>query len=108
MMLASIIFYVLAIDPNLGKSGKKKNGVLPKKKYPIFYGDIAELSLADYKKAMNHVTEGDFINELQDETHYNSGICTEKMKKYKMGLRLSIFAIVFAFGSWIARYLMFH
>jgi dipeptide/tripeptide permease len=108
LMLASILFYVLAINPNLGKSGKKKNGTIPKKKCPIFYGDIAELSLADYKKTMNQATEEDFINELQAEVHFNSGICTEKMKKYRIGLWLSFAAIIFALGSWAARYLMMH
>lgn len=108
LMLASILFYVLAINPNIGKSGKKKNGAVPKKKYPIFYGDIAELELEEYKKAMNHATDEDFINELQAESHYNSGICMAKMNRYRIGLWLSFAAIIFALGSWAARYLMLH
>ena len=108
LMLFSILFYVLAINPNLGKSGKKKNGTAPKKEYPIFYGDIAELKLSDYMKAMNQATDTDFINELQAEAHYNSEICTKKMKNYRIGLWLSFAAIVFALGSWAARFFMFH
>ena len=108
LMMVSLFFYVWAINPNLGKSGKKKNGPIPKKKYPVFYGDIAELELADYKKAMNQATDVDFINELQAEAHYNSVICTKKMKKYKAGLWFSFAAIVFAIGSWVAKYLMLH
>ena len=108
LMLTSLLFYVLAISPNLGKSGKKKNGSVPKKKYPIFYGDIAELTLSDYIKATDQTTDTDFINELQVEVHYNSGICTKKMKKYRIGLWLSFAAIMVAIGSWGARYLMFH
>ncbi|MBR1796600.1 MAG: hypothetical protein IJ757_01080 [Clostridiales bacterium] len=107
-MSLSILLYVLAINPNLGKSGEKKKGTVQKKKYPVFYGDIAELSLADYKKMMENASDTDFINELQDEIHYNSGICTAKMRKYRIGLWLSFIAIVFALGSWAARFLMFH
>lgn len=108
LMLISILFYVLAINPDLGKSGKKENGTVPKKKCPVFYGDIAELALPDYRKAMNQATDTDFINELQAEAYYNSRICLKKMKKYRIGLWLSFAAIVFALGSWAARYLMFH
>ncbi len=108
LMLGSILFYVLAINPNLGKSGEKKKGAIPKKKCPIFYGDIAELPLVDYKKTTNQAKETDYINELQNETHYNSGICMAKMKRYRIGLWLSFIAIIFAFVSWGARFMMFH
>lgn len=108
VMFTSILFYVLAINPNLGKSKEKKKGTSQKKKYPIFYGDIAELSLANYMEIMENASETDFINELQDEIHYNSRICTAKMKKYRIGLWLSLVAIIFALVSSAARYLMFH
>lgn len=107
LMLISILYYVLAINPNLGKSGVKKKGTTPKKKYPIFYGDIAEMSLADYKKTINLAKETDFINELQAETHYNSGICLAKMKRYRVGLWLSFSSIIFSLWSWAARFMMF-
>ena len=107
LMLVSILYYVLAINPNLGKSGEKKKGTTPKKKYPVFYGDIAEMPLADYKKTINLAKETDFINELQAETHYNSGICLVKMKRYRVGLWLSFTSIIFSLGSWAARFMMF-
>lgn len=106
IMLVSILFYVLAINPNLGKSGKKKNGSIPSKKHPVFYGDIAKMSLEDYKKAMNKATDEDFIDELQNEAHYNSIICASKMYYYKVGLWLSFAAVVIAGFSWLSRFLM--
>lgn len=106
LMLASILFYVMAINPNLGKSGKKKDGTVKKKQYPVFFGDIAEMSLDDYKRTINQATEADLINELQTETHYNSKICSKKMKRYKIGLWLSFAAILFALGNCAARFLM--
>ena len=106
-MFFSILYYVLAINPNLGKSGEKKDGNIPKKKFPVFYGDIADMDLEKYKKTFNQSTEIDMINELQAEIHFNSSICITKMKRYKVGLWLSFIAIMFALGSWAARFLMF-
>lgn len=108
LMFASILFYVLAINPNLGSSGRKKNKATPKKRYPIFYGDISKLNLEDYKNTINRALETDFVNELQDEIHYNAGICIDKMRRYRVGLWLSFLAIAFALGSWAAHYLMVH
>ncbi len=106
-MLVSILFYVLAINPNLGKSGKKGNGVIPRKKYPVFYGDIAETTVEDYKKLMNKATDTDYIDELQNEIHYNSLICKSKMRFYKIGLWLSFAAVIIAGFSWVSRFFMY-
>lgn len=108
LMLVSILFYIMAINPNLGKSGKKKDGTIKKKQYPIYFGDIAEMSLDEYKRTINQASEADIIYELQNETHYNSRICSKKMKRYRIGLWLSFAAILFALGSCAARFLMMH
>ena len=105
--LLSIFFYVWAINPNLGKSGLKKNGKVSAKKYPIFYGDINNLSVDDYKKVMNRAEEHDLINELLLETHYNSHICYLKMIRYRCGLWLSFAAVVMSIVSWCFHLLMY-
>lgn len=107
LMLISILLYVLAINPNLGKSGKKKKGIIPRKKYPVFYGDIASMNISEYKRTINRATEEDLIDELQNEAHYNSRICLNKMCRYRIGLWFSFSAIVFALLSWALRSLMF-
>ncbi len=107
LFILSLLFYVLAINPNLGKSGIKKKNKPPKKNYPIFYGDISELSLTEYRNRMNKGNEQDFVNELQAETHYNSGICIDKMKRYRIGLWISFASIVMSLISWAAHYMMF-
>ena len=107
LFMGSLLYYVLAINPNLGKSGIIKKNKPLKKKYPLFYGDINELSLTEYRNLMNKGDEQDYINELQAETHYNSGICINKMKKYRIGLWLSFASIVASLLSWVSHYLMF-
>ena len=99
LLLVSIAFYVLSINPNLGSSGKK-NSI---KKYPVYYGDIAKLDLDSYLKLMKDGTEQDFVKEIQTETHYNSEICLRKMKWYRRGLWFSFIAIVMAVLSWVIR-----
>ena len=106
-LMASLLFYVLAINPNLGKGGVKKTRKMNKKKYPIFFGDIAELELSEYKNLMNRGTDQDFINELHTETHYNSRVCITKMKNYRIGLWLSFMSIVISMGSWFSHYMMY-
>ncbi len=115
-MAISILFYVLAINPNLGSSGNKsktnkknKNDKQHNtiKNYPIFYGDIKGMELDEYKEKMRKATSKDLMDELLTETHYNSGICMKKMKNYQNGLWLSFFAVGLALVGWASRFLMY-
>lgn len=103
IMSISILFYVLAINPNITSS---KPGI--KKKAPIFYGDIAKLSISQYKEAILKASEKDFFDEILNEAHMNSVICTKKMRMYKIGLWLSFTAVGIAVISWIAHFLMYN
>lgn len=102
IMGISILFYVLAINPNI-----TSNGPRTKKKVPIFYGDIEKLCTCQYKEAILNASEKDFIDEILNETHLNSVICTRKMRMYKIGLWLSFAAVGMAAISWIAHFLMY-
>ena len=105
-LLLSILFYFFAISPNLGSNGNVKNESSNEiKSCPIFYGDIAKLSVEEYKNRMNSVDDKTFIDELQNEIHYNSGICITKMKWYHRGLWLSFSAIVFSILRFAIRFL---
>lgn len=102
IMGISILFYVLAINPNL-----KSNETGTKKKVPIFYGDIDKLCNCKYKEAILNASEKDFFDEILNEAHFNSAICTRKMRMYKNGLWLSFAAVGMAAISWIAHFLMY-
>lgn len=99
----SIFFYVLAINPNI-----TSNEPRIKKKVPIFYGDIEKFCNCEYKEAILKASEKDFIDEILNETHLNSVICTRKMRMYKIGLWLSFTAVGMAAISWIAHFLMYY
>ena len=102
LMGLSILHYVLAINPNI-----KSNEAEKKKKAPIFYGDIGKLRNCQFKEAMLRASDEDFCDELLNEAHFNSGICTRKMKKYRNGLWLSFAAVGMAVISWAAHFLMY-
>lgn len=91
--LASLWYYFLAINPCL-LSGKSK---IEKPKYSIFYKDISEFSnVDDYMLSVTTATEEDFNKEIVREIYINSCICTKKMKKFKIGMWLSVASIFLA------------
>ena len=102
IMSISILFYVLAINPNIASNEPRT-----KKKVPIFYGDIEKFCNCQYKKAILNASDKDFLDEILNETHLNSVICTRKMRMYKMGLWSSFAAVGMAAISWIAHFLMY-
>jgi len=103
----SITFFIFAINPNLGSSGNKGKTKKTVKKYPIFFGDIDEMELGEYKNIMYKASYKDLIDELLTETHYNSKIATKKMTNYRNGLRIAYVAVIFALIGWAVRFLMF-
>ncbi len=99
----AIAFYTKAIIPNL-----KSNNKAPLcKTYPIYYGDIASLGSDNYKKLIQDGKEGDFIEELILETHFNSQICRKKMENFKIGVICSSIALGLAFFCYFAHYMMY-
>lgn len=101
-MVVAVLFYASAIIPSLKKSGKSK-----KKRHPIFYGDIAALDVCAYKRLMTKGNDETYRTELIVETWVNSRICLKKMKRYRLGVILSLIAIVTAFVSLGAHYMMY-
>jgi hypothetical protein len=101
LFMLSLLEYVLAVNPNLGSSGKNN------KKYLLYYGDIEKTSVKEYRAIIKKASENDFLDELLLETHYNSGICLRKMQRYKKGLWLSFASVILAILSLTVKYLMF-
>lgn len=103
-MSLAVIFYAMAVYPNLKTNGKAQP---TQKKYPIYYGDIHSLSFEAYQNLMKNGTDKDFNDELTKEIWHNSGICLNKMRWYKKALITSLVAICLAAVSLIAHFLMY-
>lgn len=52
----------------------------------LYFGDISKLSSDKYKMAILNRTNEDLINDILDQIHINSTICSQKSKLYNMGL----------------------
>lgn len=103
VMLCAVYFYTKAIIPNLNSNEED----IKKKKYPIYYGDISSLDYKQYKKLMENGSIQDFKEELMHDSWFNSGICIKKMKRYRIGVKLSFIAIILAFISLIFHIFMY-
>ena len=91
--LASLWFYFLALNPSL-TSGKSK---IEKPKYSLFYKDISNFAnVDDYIKSVEKASDEDFNRELLKEIYINADICTQKMERFKIGMWLSVVAILSA------------
>ena len=99
-MVVALLFYAISIIPNLNSNEDTK-----RKEYPIFYGDIQNLNIEEYKQLMDNGTEEQFIDELVSDTLYNSKICYKKMKNYKVAVIISLVAIILSFLSIIVVHL---
>lgn len=99
----ALILYVLSIVPNL-KSSATRSG---KKPFLLFYGDIANVSIKEFRKVMLEAGDRDFLDEIVSEAHHNAGVCNQKMRLCGKAVRLSIAAILMALGSWAANVLMY-
>lgn len=96
LLLISIFFYSCALVPNLKSNDEEHN-----KMFPLFFGDISNEELKKYKKKMLHSTDTDFLEELIYETHFNSRLCSHKMKMFKLGYIfsfLSVALVIIALG----------
>ncbi len=89
LLLISIFFYSCALVPNLKSNDEEHN-----KMFPLFFGDISNEELKKYKKKMLHCTDTDFLEELIYETHFNSRLCSHKMKMFKLGYIFSFLSVV--------------
>ena len=88
--LVSLWFCFWALNPNLASSKIKAQN----KDYSIFYEDIKCLTEPEYIASANDATDEAFNEEILREIHINSGICSKKMHRFKIGMWYSVISIV--------------
>ena len=99
----ALLYYAYSIFPNL--SSNETDSSL--KRYPIFFGDIASMSAEEYRNKMQKGMDSLFADELILETHMNSKICLNKMKRYRTGLILALITVVFSMLSFVSHFMMY-
>ena len=89
LSLISIISFMLAITARV-KSESNNPSI-------FFFGSISSMSLSQYKQKINEVSINGIIEDLQEQIHTNSKICTKKVKFYNIGSKLLLITILLWF-----------
>ena len=101
LFLCALWFHFGALNPNLTSPSPqtdKKNG--------LFFCDISRFeSVIGYINYTRSRSDERFNEELLEEIFVNSRICTKKMNRFKIGMWLSLGAILFVIFAGILYYL---
>ena len=63
----------------------------------FFFCSIGEMGLQNYKDKVNHLTEAQLLEDLEEQIHANSKICSKKAKWYNKGIKLLVSTIILWF-----------
>lgn len=104
VFLGSEFFHLWAISPSFFAEKKDKQ----RKKKPtfsIFYDEIRQFENFElYIEAAKKATESCFETEVLKEVYFNSKICSNKMKRFKVGLWLGGLSVALIIASCILYY----
>lgn len=63
----------------------------------FFFGSIGNMTLANYKKSVKAMNNQDIIDDLEEQIHTNSLLCSLKAKWYNKGMKCLLAAVVLWF-----------
>lgn len=63
----------------------------------FFFCSIGAIGLQNYKDKVNHLTEAQLLEDLEEQIHANSKICSKKAKWYNKGIKLLVSTIILWF-----------
>ena len=82
----SIMCFMLAITARVKNENNNKS--------IFFFGSIASMSLSEYKEKINGMNVNSIVEELQEQIHTNSKICSKKVKFYNRGNKALLLTII--------------
>ena len=63
----------------------------------FFFGSIGKMDLNEYRNKINQIAENELVEQLEEQIHTNSRICSQKAKWYNTGIKLLLATIVLWF-----------
>lgn len=63
----------------------------------FFFGSVANQNLLDYQAKLNQMSEKDIIEDLEEQIHTNSLICSKKAKYYNIGVKCLVVYLILWF-----------
>ena len=85
----SIICFMLAIIARVKNSNNAPS--------IYFFGSVSTMDLQDYKDKLNQMNEKEIVEDLEEQIHTNSRICSQKAKWYNKGIKLLVATVVLWF-----------
>ena len=92
--LISLMLVIIARTKNPNKSSSV-----------FFFGTISSVNLKDYKKELLTMSDNEILNDLVEQIHTNSKICTKKAKYYNFGMRTLLVTVSLWFICMVFRLL---
>lgn len=94
LLFYGLIKSVCALIPRLNKNTKEKS--------PIYFGDIAEMNLSDFKRELTELNEKGYEDELIKQIHISARIAKTKHRQFRDSsisflLGLAILGFVYIF-----------
>ena len=63
----------------------------------FFFGSIGNMTLANYKKSVKAMNDQDIIDDLEEQIHTNSALCSLKAKWYNRGMKYLLATVILWF-----------
>lgn len=63
----------------------------------FFFGSIGNMTVENYKSAVKNMVEKEIIDDLEEQIHTNSKICSLKAKWYNTGIKFLLLTIILWF-----------
>ena len=63
----------------------------------FFFGSIGNMTLVNYKSSVKDMEEQDIINDLEEQIHTNSVLCSFKAKWYNRGMKYLLATVILWF-----------
>ena len=63
----------------------------------FFFGSISNMTLENYKNSVKNMEEKDIIDDIEEQIHTNSRICSLKAKWYNRGIKFLLITVILWF-----------
>ena len=63
----------------------------------FFFGSIGSMTLENYKNAVKDMNEREIVDDLEEQIHTNSKICSLKAKWYSKGIKFLLATVILWF-----------
>lgn len=63
----------------------------------FFFGSIGNMTLENYKNAVKDMDEKEIVDDLEEQIHTNSKICSLKAKWYNKGIKFLLVTVILWF-----------